>query len=54
MTRNAAGDVDPADRSAVEAVSGQSLVPVLVDGDEVVTDSPAIVALLEERFPETP
>ncbi len=47
-------DVDPADRSPVEAVSGQSLVPVLVDGDEVVADSPAIVALLEERFPEPP
>jgi glutathione S-transferase len=45
-------DVDPADRSTVEAVSGQSLVPVLVDGDEVVTDSPAIVAGLEERVPE--
>ena len=44
-------DVDPADRSPVEAVSGQSLVPVLVDGDEVVTDSPAIIALLEERVP---
>lgn len=47
-------DVDPADRSPVEAVSGQSLVPVLIDGDEVVTDSPAILALLEERFPEPP
>jgi glutathione S-transferase len=47
-------DVDPADRSAVEAVSGQSLVPVLVDGTEVVTDSPAIIVLLEERFPEPP
>jgi glutathione S-transferase len=47
-------DVDPDDRSAVEAVSGQSLVPVLVDGDEVVADSPAILALLEERFPEPP
>jgi glutathione S-transferase len=45
-------DVDPTDRSPVEAVSGQPLVPVLVDGDEVVTDSPAIVALLEERVPE--
>jgi glutathione S-transferase len=29
-------------------------VPVLVDGDEVVADSPAIVALLEERYPEPP
>jgi glutathione S-transferase len=47
-------DVDPSDRSLVEALSGQSLVPVLVDGDEVVTDSPAIVALLEERSPEPP
>jgi glutathione S-transferase len=45
-------DVDPADRSPVEAVSGQPLVPVLVDGDEVVSDSPVIVALLEERVPE--
>jgi glutathione S-transferase len=44
-------DVDPADRSAVVALSGQSLVPVLVDGDEVVTDSPAIIALLDERVP---
>jgi glutathione S-transferase len=45
-------DVDPADRSPVEAVSGQPLVPVLVDGDEVVSDSAVIVALLEERVPE--
>lgn len=45
-------DVDPADRSPVEAVSGQTLVPVLVDGDEVVTDSPVIVARLEEQVPE--
>ena len=45
-------DVDPADRTAVEAVSGQPLVPVLVDGDEVVADSPAILAWLEERFPD--
>jgi len=35
-------------------MSGQSLVPVLVDGDEVVTDSSVIVALLEERYPEPP
>jgi glutathione S-transferase len=47
-------DVDPTDRSAVEVASGQSLVPVLVDGAQVVTDSPAIVALLDERFPEPP
>jgi glutathione S-transferase len=47
-------DVDPADRSPIQAVSGQSLVPVLVDGDEVVSDSPAIITLLEERHPEPP
>jgi glutathione S-transferase len=38
----------------LEQVSGQSLVPVLVDGDEVVSDSPVILALLEERHPEPP
>ena len=38
----------------LEQVSGQSLVPVLVDGDEVVTDSPVIIALLDERYPEPP
>ncbi len=47
-------DVDAADRSRVEAVSGQALVPVLVDGNEVVTDSPAIIALLDARLPEPP
>jgi glutathione S-transferase len=47
-------DVDPADRSPVEAVSGQSLVPVLVDGDLVLADSPAIVEHLEARHPDPP
>jgi glutathione S-transferase len=47
-------DVDPTDRSPVEAVSGQQLVPVLVDADEIVTDSPLIVAWLERRVPEPP
>jgi glutathione S-transferase len=47
-------DVDPGDRAPVEAVSGQSLVPVLVAGDEVVSDSPVILDWLEERFPEPP
>jgi glutathione S-transferase len=45
-------DVDPDDRSLVEEVSGQSLVPVLVDGGEVVSDSPAIIDWLERRAPE--
>lgn len=47
-------DVDPDDRSPVEAVSGQRLVPVLVADDEVVSDSPRVLAWLEERFPEPP
>lgn len=47
-------DVDPDDRSPVVEVSGQELVPVLVDGDHVLADSPAILEYLEERFPERP
>lgn len=38
-------DHDPADRSAIEALSGQPLVPVAeLDGGEVLVDSMAIVA----------
>jgi glutathione S-transferase len=47
-------DVDPGDRSLVVNVSGQTLVPVLVDGDEIVSDSPVIVDWLERRFPDPP
>jgi glutathione S-transferase len=47
-------DVDPSDRSPVEAVSGQPLVPVLVDGDEIVSDSPVIIDWLERRVPDPP
>jgi len=47
-------DVDPADRRAVREVSGQELVPVLVDGELVLHDSPRILEHLEERFPEPP
>ena len=42
------------DRSQVEAVSGQPLVPVLVDGDVVLPDSPAILRWLEERYADPP
>ncbi len=42
------------DRSAVERVSGQGLVPVLVDGDTVVHDSMEIVSYLEGRYPDPP
>ena len=42
------------DRSEVLRVSGQELVPVLVSGGEVVSDSTAILEWLEERFPAPP
>ena len=42
------------DRSPVVEVSGQGLVPVLVDGDVVVPDSVAILRYLEERWPDPP
>ena len=42
------------DRGPVEEVSGQGLVPVLVDGDEVVHDSPHVLAWLDERHPDPP
>jgi glutathione S-transferase len=45
-------DVDANDRSPVETVSGQRLVPVLVEGDEIVFDSQAILEWLELRFPD--
>jgi len=46
--------VDPADRREVRRVSGQPLVPVLVDGDEAIADSTRILEHLEERFPQRP
>jgi glutathione S-transferase len=45
---------DPGDRSAIVALSGQELVPVLETGEEIVADSPAILEWLETRFPEPP
>jgi glutathione S-transferase len=47
-------DVDPADRSEVERVSGQPLVPVLDDGGSIISDSPAILEHVERRFPDPP
>jgi len=47
-------DHDPGDRSALVALSGQELVPVLEDGDTVINDSPRILEYLEERHPEPP
>ena len=45
-------DVDPAERREVERVSGQSLVPVLVDDGRVVFDSTVILRYLENLQPE--
>jgi glutathione S-transferase len=47
-------DVDPDDRAPVRELSGQDLVPVLIDGDRVLPDSTAILEHLEARFPEPP
>ncbi len=46
--------IDYSDRSPVEAVSGQGLVPVVEADGEVVFDSPRILAWLEERHPDPP
>jgi glutathione S-transferase len=46
--------VDPADRAPLRAVSGQDLVPVLVDGDTIISDSTRILHHLEARFPDPP
>lgn len=42
------------DRTEVRKVSGQDLVPVLVDAGKVVVDSMEIVRYLEEKFPDAP
>jgi glutathione S-transferase len=47
-------EIDPSDRSPVRALSGQDLVPVLVDGERVITDSTRILRHLEQRFPDPP
>lgn len=47
-------DVDPADRSEVERVSGQSLVPVLLEDGRVVVDSTEILRYLDAHTPDAP
>ena len=42
------------DRSPVVEVSGQGLVPVLVDGDAVIPDSTRILRHLDEKWPDPP
>ena len=42
------------DRSPVEAVSGQPLVPVLVDNGVPIADSAAILRYVEHKWPDRP
>jgi glutathione S-transferase len=46
--------VSPDDRSPVVELSGQELVPVLVDGELVIPDSTAILEHLEATVPDPP
>jgi glutathione S-transferase len=46
--------IDYSDRSEVERVSGQELVPVIDDDGTVVVDSMEIIHYLEERYPVAP
>jgi glutathione S-transferase len=46
--------VDPGNRTPLRELSGQDLVPVLVDGERVITDSTRILHHLEEHFPDPP
>ena len=46
--------IDYSDRSAVERISGQPLVPVVDFDGEIVHDSPRILARLDELYPEPP
>jgi glutathione S-transferase len=46
--------IDYADRSLVEQVSGQGLVPVIEYDGQVVVDSMEIVRYLEQRHPDPP
>jgi maleylpyruvate isomerase len=47
-------DHDEADRSAIRALSGQDLVPVIELDGEVLVDSPAILRRIEADWPEPP
>ena len=43
-------EIDPSDRAVVKAVSGQELVPVLVDGDATIQDSTRILRYLVQTY----
>jgi glutathione S-transferase len=42
------------DVETIQRLSGQRLVPILIDGDTVVNDSWNIATYLEDRFPDRP
>jgi glutathione S-transferase len=46
--------IEYSNRSPVEAISGQGLVPVIEDAGEVISDSVAIMRHLDRRTPEPP
>lgn len=46
--------IPPPDRSLVRRLSGQGLVPMIVDGDACVADSTRILLHLEDRYPDPP
>lgn len=41
-------------QAAFKAINPQGLVPALVDGDQVLIQSPAIIEWLEEKYPSPP
>ena len=43
-------EAEPDDRAVLREVSGQTSIPTLADGDEVVTHPDEIVAYLDERY----
>src|SRR5512145_2793743 len=45
-------NINPALRGEIKRISGQELVPTLVDDGKVVSGSTPILLHLEERFPE--
>ena len=47
-------DINPAWRGNVKRISGQTLVPVLVDGGHTVAGSTPILLDVERRFPQPP
>src|SRR5213078_2296204 len=47
-------DHDPADRSAIRALSGQDFVPVAELDGQVIVDSPVILRELERRVADPP